>query len=164
MPGPQQGEEEPAPVPWVDARVHGRRGVAVPVRPADRKKALTCYFAQRAAGNPGEDCPSRIQNVDVGTDDGGGLISSITDRAGGMVLTATGAARPLRSATSFVGSINTPGWGLDGLAQCFLMGSLSTVPTGAVGGTEAACAAFSSAGFSGRAALSFGMVRVSSVC
>jgi hypothetical protein len=66
------------------------------------------------------------------TDDGAGLISNWVDRIGGMAVTATTTARPTWAASSFNSTV--AGLTFDGVANCFVSTTLTTLPTGAVAG------------------------------
>lgn len=66
------------------------------------------------------------------TDDGAGVISSWTDRIGGIAVTAATTARPTWAATSFNSAY--PGVTFDGVANCLAQTSFAALPTGAVPG------------------------------
>jgi hypothetical protein len=66
------------------------------------------------------------------TDDGAGLISSWSDRIGGMTATATTTARPTWGATSFYSGI--AGVTFDGVANTMASSTLTTLPTGTTPG------------------------------
>ncbi len=66
------------------------------------------------------------------TDDGAGLISSWKDKVGAMDATAVTTARPTWAATSFNSAY--AGLTFDGVANCLVSTTLTTLPTGATAG------------------------------
>lgn len=72
------------------------------------------------------------------TDDGAGLISSFKDRAGQMAVTAATTARPTWASNSFNSSY--AGLTFDGVANCLVSTTLTTIPTGATAGWAMALA------------------------
>lgn len=66
------------------------------------------------------------------TDDGSGVISSWSDRIGGLAITAATTARPTWAAASFNSAY--AGITFDGVANCFVTTTLTSLPTAAVPG------------------------------
>jgi hypothetical protein len=96
------------------------------------------FFVSPAAWDPmdviGSSVITHWWNADdyhLMVDQGGGFISSWTDRIAGLAITATGGARPLYGATGFY---SLPGLSFDGWRQAMSTTSMSTLPTGSTPG------------------------------